>query len=135
MSMRRPARSTVQMRPPTRSRASRTQTSLSARAMSRAATRPAYPAPTTHTSTVTRSDTTFPHLGARGTRVPGRPWQLSLHERLSWATGQRLGGRERAPEQRDRPLDRLRLDVDVRSLPHTHPLRTGDRGKHFEGAV
>src|SRR5947199_9098433 len=43
------------MRPPTRSRASRTMTDLPASARRRAAVSPAYPAPTTQTSASTRS--------------------------------------------------------------------------------
>src|SRR5438128_7985562 len=47
----------VQMRPPTRSRASRTMTDLPAPASRRAAVSPVYPAPTTQTSASTRSAT------------------------------------------------------------------------------
>src|SRR5207247_3066 len=82
----------VQMRPPTRSRASRTTTDLPASASRRAAVSPAYPAPTTQTSASTRA----------AIEVTLRPPEPRL--------------------RRERDLDRPeRPDIHPHAVPRLHP--------------
>ena len=113
-----PGRSTDQIRPPTRSRASRTTTVFPAFVSSHAAVRPAYPAPTMQTSASTRSATpsTYPARRKRFTnaRSPLRPSRTrpSIDEPAAVVRDDRAGvgpealidGRRRETELQPRPL-------------------------------